>query len=306
MSSDPNSLSFWEHVESLRSTLIWVVAVIGIGTAFSFLFHEPLLSFLSTPYQKVAVAQEPERLVLERVTNRTQVTTLIHLPDKATPLGSLDKQGGVELLPGASIDYLLPGGTSLIVLSPVEGFVTALKVSLWAGMILTSPVWVFVIILFVRPGLQGAEPSTLTAFYLLTLLFFGLGLAFAFYVTLPIATAFFFQFNGNLAQNTWALGPYLSYVVSLSLANGVAFELFVLLVGSIHLGVIGAKELVAKRRHVIVGLFVVGAILTPPDVLTQCLVALPLVVLYEIAILYARLRVRKEKPLPLADTVSPK
>ena len=187
----------------------------------------------------------------------------------------------------------LPGAThDLVIFSPIEGMLVAFKVSAWAGTILTSPLWLCFLLRFALPGLKERERSAAIGLFFGSILCFFGGLLIGFKCTIPIANEFLFSFNASVGHNMWALSQYLDYTILLSLGNGIAFELFAILIFLVHLGKVESTTLVEKRRHVIVGLLIVGAILTPPDVITQCLVAFPLIGLYEVAILYAKWRLR--------------
>ena len=106
-------------------------------------------------------------------------------------------------------------------------------------------------------------------------------------MTLPIANDYLSLFNSSIGQNAWTLDHYVNYVLCLCLGHAIAAELSVLLLVLVHFGLLSAEWLIAKRRVMIVGAFILGALLTPPDVLTQLLLAFPLIGIYEIAICYA-------------------
>jgi sec-independent protein translocase protein TatC len=114
------------------------------------------------------------------------------------------------------------------------------------------------------------------------------GLLFAYYVTIPLANQFLYAFNLSIGENLWSASLYLDYTVVLLLANALAFELCAVLLLCVHYGVISSRWLQAKRRYIYVAIFVVAAVLTPPDVLTQLLLAIPLVIFYEMIVVYAR------------------
>src|SRR5204863_41436 len=111
-----------------------------------------------------------------------------------------------------------------------------------------------------------------------------------YYVTLPLANQYLFLFNNSIGQNAWTLIHYVQYVLFLCLGHAIAAELGLLLLTLVHFRFLSPDWLIAKRRYMIVLAFVLGAFLTPPDVLTQLLLALPLIALYEVAIWYAKWR----------------
>lgn len=183
--------------------------------------------------------------------------------------------------------------SKLILLGPLDGMAIAFKTSLWVGTATTSPFWMWLLFRFVSPALQQNEKMALTLFFFFSLTFFALGAAFAFYVTIPLSNLLFSNFNTEIGQNMWSLGHYLDYTLFLLLANGLAFEAAVIGLFSVHLGLIGAKGLVKHRRKAILGAFVLAALLTPPDVVTQVILAIPLIVLYEGLIIYSLVKRRK-------------
>lgn len=190
------------------------------------------------------------------------------------------------LLPLQSLEPPL----SPVLLSPFEGFQTALKVAFWVGLTATSPLWLYVVLRFLYPALQTSERRLIAPFLLLSALFISLGVVFAFTVTIPLANSYLAHFNGNIGINLWSLGFYIDYTLMLLLANGLTFELSIVMLFLIHLKWLSIDWLRSKRRLVIVLIFVLSAIITPPDILTQLLLAIPLMLLYEATIIYAYLK----------------
>jgi sec-independent protein translocase protein TatC len=271
--------SFWDHLEELRGALLGSTLVILTGTIICFLFHEPLITMLTRPYERM------DGLAVDRVEQyvirNTSTTTKTYRASAAGELVTVEPGDVVEL-------EARVGARRLILLGPAEGMILSLKVSVWAGVILTAPLWGGLLFRFVLPALRQRERSVAWGLYFGSIGCFFAGVALAYCATIPIANTFLYGFNQGIGENFWSLSQYVDFTLGLSLANGAAFELFVILMGLVHLGVVSPEALTAKRRHVIVGMFIVGAVLTPPDVITQCLVACPLVLLYEIAILYAK------------------
>lgn len=180
----------------------------------------------------------------------------------------------------------------LIVLGPAEGFSTALKVSFWFGLTATAPLWILSLLQFIQPALRAHERRLVLPFLVISVGLMSLGLLFAYFVTIPLANRSLFAFNETLGQNLWSLTHYIDYTILLLLANALSFELAALFLVLIHTGWISVDWLTANRRLMIVCIFVVSALLTPPDVLTQVFMAFPLILLYECLVLYARFRRR--------------
>jgi sec-independent protein translocase protein TatC len=173
------------------------------------------------------------------------------------------------------------GGLS-IVNSPFEGVYTYLRVSFVGGLMLAMPVVAYQIWRFIAPGLYKTERRVvLPLAFSSTMLFTG-GSAFAYYVILPVALPFFLEVIE--ADANLSLSGYLSGVVRMMVAFGICFQLPVVTWFIARIGLIDHRDMVESFRYAVVGMFVVAALITPPDVLTQSLLAIPLVILYVISI----------------------
>jgi sec-independent protein translocase protein TatC len=180
----------------------------------------------------------------------------------------------------------------LYFLNPIEGFSIAAKLSLWVGITLSSPFWLYFILTFFLPALKPRERRLLFPFLLLSLLFAVGGILFAYTITLPLVMQFFQKFNSELGENLWSAAKTFDLILGLILAHGIVFELYVVLLLLIRFRLLSYSLLKKVRRGVIVAIFVLAALLTPPDVLSQLLLAFPMLLLFESAILYARLITR--------------
>jgi sec-independent protein translocase protein TatC len=187
------------------------------------------------------------------------------------------------------------GDPHLIYTQLYEAFFTRIKVAFFGGAFLAFPVIASQIWLFVAPGLYRSEKRALLPFLLATPVLFVLGAALAYYFVFPFAWSFFASFQSETGGGgvPIALLPrvseYLDLVMKLIFAFGITFELPVLLTLLAKVGIVGAAGLKRFRRYAYVGMFVVAAILAPPDVITQIGLAVPLIGLYEISIFAARL-----------------
>lgn len=182
----------------------------------------------------------------------------------------------------------------LVYLAPMEGFVTQLKVSFMAGLVIAMPYLLFEAWKFVAPGLYKKEKRTVLIALALTILSFYLGAYFG-YRVLPFATGFFLSFGGGLINSTWSFAHYLDYVIRIILAFGVVFELPLVIALLTVLGLVGPKGLRRVRRHAYVAVFVLASIITPPDVITQVVLAVPLILLYELSIGVSALLTRRRE-----------
>lgn len=187
----------------------------------------------------------------------------------------------------------------LIFTGLAEAFITYIKLALWAACLLAFPIIAVQIWRFVAPGLYTHEKRAFLPFLLATPLLFALGTAMAYFFVMPLAWHFFLSFESGAAvtglpvQLEARVSEYLSISMTLIFAFGIAFQLPVLLVLLVRVGVITVEQLAQFRRFAIVLIFAVAAVITPPDVLSQLLLAVPLVVLYELSILAARWQTRQ-------------
>lgn len=178
----------------------------------------------------------------------------------------------------------------LIVLSPIEGFMTNLKISFWVSLVLTSPISLFFVFQFVRPALYSHEKRIVAPFILLSYLSLLAGIYCAHTLTIPFASAYFYAFNASFAENLWSVSSFVSFTLFVMVANAMAFEIGLILLMLVHYGQLTESFLVSKRRIFIVLAFILGALLTPPDVPSQLVMASCLILFYEMAILYAKLK----------------
>jgi sec-independent protein translocase protein TatC len=175
-----------------------------------------------------------------------------------------------------------------------EAFFTRIKVAFFGGAFLAFPVIASQIWLFVAPGLYRSEKRALLPFLLATPVLFFLGAALAYYFVFPFAWRFFASFQsptgggGVPIELLPRVSEYLDLVMKLIFAFGITFELPVLLTLLAKVGIVGSAGLKRFRRYAYVGMFVVAAVLAPPDIITQIGLAVPLIGLYEISILMAR------------------
>lgn len=182
----------------------------------------------------------------------------------------------------------------LIYTGLTEAFFTYFKVAFFAGIFLTFPFLLYQVWKFIAPGLYRDEKRAFLPFLVATPLLFFIGAAMVYFVVLPMAWPFFLSFQSTGAETALPIqlearvSEYLDLVMTLVFAFGLCFQLPVVLTLLARAGLITAQHLVSFRKYAIVLIFTVAAILTPPDVLSQIILAVPLLVLYEISILFIR------------------
>jgi sec-independent protein translocase protein TatC len=185
-------------------------------------------------------------------------------------------------------------GRKMIATGLTEIFFTYIKVSFWAAVCLAFPVIAMQLWKFVAPGLYKTERRAFLPYLCATPILFIMGASLAYFVVIPYAFRFFVSFetpgaNGALPIEIEAkVNEYLSLVMTLLLAFGVAFQLPVLLTLMARAGLITSQGLISKWRYAVVGMFGVAAVLTPPDVVSQTSLAVPLILLYVLSIFSCR------------------
>jgi len=192
------------------------------------------------------------------------------------------------------------GGTQRMIYTHLaEGFVVQLKVGFFTAIFVTFPIFANQMWAFVAPGLYKHEKKAILPFLLASPILFVLGASLVYYFVMPLAWKFLLGFQTTGAETALpieleaAIGDYLSLVMTMILAFGIAFQMPVLLVLLARVGIISSAALKAKRRYAIIGIFVFAAIVTPPDVISQLGLAIPMMFLYEISIIGAKMVERK-------------
>jgi len=178
----------------------------------------------------------------------------------------------------------------LVLLGPLEGISATLKICFWVSCGISSPIWGFFILRFILPGLKTSERSLALPFSFWSLLAVVTGAFLAIEIMIPFTNRILLNFNESLGQNLWSVSHYLDYTLMLVLSAIIAAEFVVILFFLVHYGKISSGKMRRWRPIVCIGLFVLSAVITPPDIMTQLALALPLVVLYEVTICYARIR----------------
>jgi sec-independent protein translocase protein TatC len=250
-----------QHLVELRSRLLW--SVIGFILAFlvCFYFAQPIFDFLAAPLAKA---------LKENQVSDQQVLRVIYT-------------------------------------DVTEVFFTQVKVAAFGAFCVAFPIIATQLWLFVAPGLYKQEKNAFLPFLIATPIMFFVGASFMFEVILPLALKFFLHYqraggNGTLSVQLEAkVGEYISLIMRLIIAFGACFELPVLLTLLAKVGIVSSDALKRKRRYAIVFVFIAAAVVTPPDVLSQVSLAVPLLILYEASIWLAVLVEKKRAKTDLEN-----
>jgi len=209
---------------------------------------------------------------------KRQVEALV----KTAPSPEVDSRGNLRLMSA---------------LKPTETFMLSMKLSFFAGIIVAFPLLLMYVLQFVLPGLHANEKRILWPSMLIGFGLFLSGVFFAYYAVLPRALLFFYEWSGNLGvSNDWRIGEYISFATQFTLLFGLSFELPVVVMVFVKLGLLNYEMMSRTRSYAILAIFVTAAIITPtPDAFTLLLMAAPMLVLYEICIWLAWLDRRKNR-----------
>lgn len=181
----------------------------------------------------------------------------------------------------------LPQSGNLIAVDVASPFTAPLKLAAFLSMLLVLPVAFYQLWFFMAPGLYKQEKRLALPLLLSTILLFYVGLVFVYWVVMPLALGFFYRIAPEGVQIMTDINRYLSFVLRLAFAFGTAFELPLVIFVLVKSGLVRVAWLKANRSYVIVGCFVVAMLLTPPDIFSQILLAVPLCLLYEAGILFS-------------------
>ena len=188
----------------------------------------------------------------------------------------------------APVKHALPAGTSMIAVEIQETFFTAMKVAFFGGFIISLPVIFWQLWLFLAPGLYDHEKKLVVPFVFFATLMFLSGAAFAYYIVVPIGFDFLIAFGNSVVSVLPSIGKYVGFFTKLLIGFGIAFELPVITFFLAKIGLVNDQMLKDFFRYAVVLIFIVAAVLTPPDVISQVLMAAPLLILYGVSIYIAK------------------
>jgi sec-independent protein translocase protein TatC len=190
---------------------------------------------------------------------------------------------------------VLPKNSYLIYTGLTEAFFVYMKLAFFASLIITCPFIIYQIWKFISPALHSTEKKYVLPFVFFSTLLFVSGVLFGYFIALPPAFEFFVSFNNRYLQSMISFSDYISLFVTFLLGFGLSFELPVFIFFLAKLGIVNAQMLSKQRKYAILVIFIVAAILTPsPDALSQILMAIPLMFLYELSIFISKFAGKKK------------
>jgi sec-independent protein translocase protein TatC len=234
----------------------------------------------------------------------TFVTHLIELRDKLIRIVIAILVVFIALFPFANDIYTIianpiiasmPSNSGMIAIGVISPFLTPLKLALIVAVYITMPYLLYQIWSFVAPGLYRDEKRLIAPLVISSTLLFYAGIVFAFFVVFPLA----FDFLANIGPSVINFSPdiqhYLDFVLKVSFAFGLAFEVPIATILLIMFGATTPEKLKKNRPYIVIGAFVVGMLLTPPDIISQTLIAIPMLILFELGLLFAPFFTKRKK-----------
>ena len=196
----------------------------------------------------------------------------------------------------------LPEGATMIATQVASPFLTPFKLTMFVALFLAMPAVLYQIWAFVAPGLYRREKKFAVPLLASSIVLFYCGIAFAYYVVFPLMFAFFAAYAPPGVTMMTDISAYLDFILTIFFAFGLAFEVPVATVMLVWTGLVTLEPLLKARAYVFLGAFVIGMFLTPPDVVSQTLLALPMYLLYEVGLVMSRLLLREQARSAQADS----
>jgi len=186
-------------------------------------------------------------------------------------------------------DLIVVQNVSIIGLTPFEYILTEIKAGFFISLVITLPMIIYQIVVFIRPGLNQKERNAVKLILPTFFLLFIIGIVFAYFIFLPVAIYFLANLSHGIVDNLWSISKFLDFVFLSGFGLGLIFQLPLLLLMLNKLDIMSIQKLKKYRAHVYVTIFVLAAVITPPDFITQLIIGLPLVVLFEVSYWLANL-----------------
>jgi len=311
--------SFWAHLEDLRKALIRSCIAIGLALVVCLMFTHKLVAILEYPLRRIDLFEKPQPTVAFRI-GQTQLgpyrisrEEFDVLPAGKAPhvvfqvgTATIGQERVVTLKPLPNVAAAEgPLQVRLHNFGPAEGFLIAFHVALYGALIVSAPFWIYFMAGFIMPALHKREKQALLPWVGWSFVLFLAGVLATYFVLLPIALRASVAYSNLLGFEgfDWRAEDYISFVNHFIFGMGLGFQFPIVVLFLVKLGVLTHQQLARYRRHVCVLSFVLGALLTTPEVITQIAMAVPLYLLYEICIWIAWYWERKRKRTEAANAV---
>ena len=292
--------SFWEHVGELRQAIIRAAIALGIAMLVCMLCADKIAAILEYPLRHIDLFEQPKPTVTFQI-GSTQLGPYMvtrdqfaGLPPGAAPhvvfhIGAAvvgtEQVATLKLLPGA----VAPENTlkvRLHNLGPAEGFFVAFHIAFYGALVLSAPFWIYFLGGFILPALHVRERKAIFGWLGWGLLLFVIGVLMTYFLMLPLALRASVEYSNLLGFDAydWRADDYISFVTHFIFGMGLGFQFPIVVLFLVKVGILTHRDLAKYRRHVCVLSFILGAVLTTPEVITQVAMAIPLYLLYEICI----------------------
>ena len=310
------TMSLGDHLDELRIRLILAILGLVVGTVICLFFGQRIIAFIEGPYDKIMEGYAEKKVEEFK-------TPWVYLSDTFfnNMLGTIDSDPNApEIDPNvvtfakkiyadtvaslfddpnyvaAVAEVHSSASAKLVVLAPADPFIGYMKISLITGLIVSSP-WVFYHLwMFVAAGLYASERRYVRIAVPFSTALFVIGALFFLFVVAPISLGFFLGFGNYIGVlSNWTFQKYISFVTMLMLVFGLGFQTPVAIFVLNRTGLVSIENLKKSRKYVIIGMFALAAAVTPPDVISQITLAIPLYALFELGILLSWFAERKKK-----------
>jgi len=321
-------MSLGDHLEELRARLMLAIVGLVIGAAICLIFGKRIIHFIERPYLNAVRSRISKSTEKEAASDPNDIVTVLC----ANILTALASDPNAPAIEPNVVDFVrkvyvrtmkerasdpkgkmitsedIPAGYRLMTLAPTDGFVSYMKISLVAGLIISSP-WVFYQLwMFVAAGLYVNERKYVHAAVPFSVVLFVAGALFFLLLVAPLALKFLMAFNKAFlgVNSSFTFQNYISFVTMLMLVFGIAFQTPIAILILTRTGLVSIAAMRRSRKYVLLGIFVIAAIATPPDVISQITLAIPLYFLFELGIVLSwfmdrRKRKKEEKKEPPPD-----
>lgn len=290
-----------EHLEELRSRLIR--ALIGLGIALvACLFYQDELMYIITRPHRIAMQELEKKLEENNVEIKEDELTPAEKFDKA--IEKIEKENPdtaialkliAEEFDGFKNEVKVKRGT-LQAIKYQEAFISYIKVALVAALVLASPWVILQLWLFISAGLYKREKKIAFIYLPFSLIAFATGVIFGYYILIPTGMTYLATYaSPNVVSMQVTLGFFLSFFLLLTVALGLVFQLPLVMMFLARVGIVSSKQFAGYRKYALLVAVIVGALLTPPDPVTQILLASPVIFLYELGIWLSRVVGKKTK-----------
>ncbi len=280
---DDSEMPFLEHLEAFRKTAIRSVIALAAGVLLCLPFADRLVMVLRAPAEPYIEKTASELLQNKSMRLRIPATSMTDASLVGDGTNSYYEVDAHLVIPPVSQSKR--GVIRLQFSEPTAAIKMWVTVSFFGGLLLTLPVLVFFIGSFVMPGVRDVERKVLARISFFSGGLFLLGIAMGYVITLPMALGWLLGVGGRLGgESIFFYNKYIAFALQLLFGFGLAFQLPVVILILGKMGLVNSTQLREKRRHVIVGLFILAMLLTPPEIASQLLMAVPLILLYEFCI----------------------